>query len=60
VFLLYWFAAGKLRELVPVPFLPDLFSSFLNLYLISVGMRVLGLLYVSNQDKFGWFSRLRR
>jgi hypothetical protein len=60
VFLLYWFFAGSLRARVPVPFLPDLISSFLNLYLISVGMRILGLLYVSNQDKFGWFNRLRR
>ena len=60
VFLLYWFGAGALQKLVPVPFLPDLIASFLNLYVISVGMRILGLLYVSNQDEFGWFSRLRR
>ena len=59
VLLLYWFAAGALQELVPVPFLPALISSFLNLYVLSVGMRILGLLYASNQDKFGWFSRLR-
>ena len=60
VFLLYWFAAGALRRLVPVPYLPDLISSFLNLYFLLVGMRILGLLYLTNQNKFGWFSRLRR
>jgi len=60
VLLLYWFAGDALQTLVPVPFLPGLIASFLNLYVISVGMRILGLLYVSNQDKFGWFSRLRR
>jgi len=59
VVLLYWFAAAALQELVPVPFVPGLIASFLNLYVVSVGMRILGLLYVSNQDKFGWFSRLR-
>ena len=60
VFLLYWYAGDALQTLVPVPFLPSLIASFLNLYVISVGMRVLGLLYVSNQNEFGWFSRLRR
>jgi hypothetical protein len=59
-FLLYWFAARALQEAVPVPYVPDLISSFLNLYFISVGMRILGLLYASNQEQFGWFSRLRR
>jgi hypothetical protein len=60
VLLLYWFAAGALQALLPVPYLPELISSFLNLYVISVGMRILGLLYLTNQDKFGWFNRLRR
>ncbi len=59
VLVLYWFAGSALRGVIPVPFLPEIISSFLNLYVISVGMRILGLLYVSNQDEFGWFSRLR-
>jgi hypothetical protein len=59
VLLLHWFAEGAIQTLVPVPFLPGLISSFLNLYFIAVGMRILGLLYVNNQDQFGWFSRLR-
>jgi hypothetical protein len=60
VLVLYWFAASAIESLMPVPFLPQLISSFLNLYVICVGMRILGLLYMSNQDRFGWFSRLRR
>ena len=59
VLVLYWFAGSALRGVLPVPFLPEIISSFLNLYVISIGMRILGLLYVSNQDEFGWFSRLR-
>jgi hypothetical protein len=59
VLVVYWFAASALRGVLPVPFLPEIISSFLNLYVISIGMRILGLLYVSNQDEFGWFSRLR-
>jgi hypothetical protein len=58
VLLLYWFAAGALQELVPVPFVPSLISGLLNLYVLSVAMRILGLLYATNQDKFGWFARL--
>jgi hypothetical protein len=57
-FLLYWFAGRALATLIPVPYLPDLISGFLNLYVISVGMRILGLLYANNQDELGWFSRL--
>ncbi len=60
VLLLHWFAADALQALMPVPLLPGLLASFVDLYVISVGMRILGLLYASNQDQFGWFSRLRR
>jgi hypothetical protein len=59
VLLLHWFAGGALQSLVPVPFLPGLISSFLNLYFIAVGMRILGLFYVAKQGELGWFSRLR-
>lgn len=33
------------------------FFSFANVYLLTVSMRILGLLYVANKQKFGWFSR---
>lgn len=34
-----------------------MFWSFLSVYLLTVSMRILGLLYVTNKHKFGWFSR---
>lgn len=34
-----------------------LFWCFASVYLLTVGMRILGLLYVTKKQKFGWFSR---
>ena len=31
------------------------FFSFANVYLLTVSMRILGLLYISKKHKFGWF-----
>jgi hypothetical protein len=31
--------------------------AFVNMYLLTVNMRILGLLYVTKKHKFGWFSR---
>ena len=31
--------------------------SFVSIYLLVVNMRILGMLYVVNKHKFGWFSR---
>ena len=31
--------------------------SLANVYLLTVSMRILGLLYVTKKEKFGWFSR---
>jgi hypothetical protein len=30
--------------------------NFINVYLLTVNSRILGLLYLTNKDKFGWFS----
>jgi len=30
--------------------------SFMSVYLLTVGMRILGLLYLTKKDKLGWFS----
>jgi hypothetical protein len=30
--------------------------SLVRVYLLTVGMRTLGLLYVTNKHKFGWFD----
>jgi hypothetical protein len=31
--------------------------SLVSVYLLTVSMRILGLLYVTNKQKFGWFDR---
>jgi hypothetical protein len=33
------------------------FWQFASVYLLTVSMRILGLLYVTNKRKFGWFDR---
>lgn len=57
VLVFHWFAEGALRSWLPVPLVPDLISSFLYLYLIVSGMRILGLLYLVRSEDLGWFSR---
>jgi hypothetical protein len=34
-----------------------LFWAFASVYLLTVGMRILGLLYVTKQHKLGWYNR---
>ncbi len=55
VLALHSFAEGALGRWIPVPLLPSLISSFLYLYLVTVGMRILGLLYVTHRQQLGWF-----
>jgi len=31
--------------------------AFISIYLLTVNMRILGLLYISKKQRFGWFSR---
>lgn len=57
--LLYWFAETAIDKAITVPILPELVSSFLYLYLLAVGMRILGLLYLNYSDRFGWFRPAR-
>jgi hypothetical protein len=59
VLLFHWFAEGAIDKAMPIPILPGLISGFLSLYLVSVGMRILGLLYRCHSDQFGWFNRSR-
>lgn len=39
-----------------IPFGLRMFWSLASVYLLTVGMRTLGLLYVTNKPKFGWFD----
>jgi hypothetical protein len=38
-------------------FAAQAFWSLVSLYLLTVGMRILGLLYVTKKDKLGWYNR---
>jgi FHA domain len=44
-----------LQTLLPIPILPTAISSLLGLYLLTVDLRILGLLYLSKKDRLGWF-----
>ena len=55
VYALSAFGSALLGRLLPVPLLAMSISEFVGLYLLAVEMRILGLLYWSNQSKLGWF-----
>jgi hypothetical protein len=46
----------RLVNLVPIPIVPTLAQNFIALYGLAVVMRVLGLLYYTQQEKFAWFK----
>jgi len=46
-----------LEEIFPLPILPGLLARFFGLYLMTVEMRILGLLYRTKKGQLGWFSR---
>ena len=46
-----------LPAILPVMVVPGLIGTFLALYLATVLMRLLGLMYCANRDKLGWFKR---
>lgn len=59
--LVAWVAAQKLLggsagELV-LMMTARLLWAFIGMYLLTVSMRVLGLLYLTNKEKLGWFGR---
>jgi len=45
-----------LLELVKLPIISSMVSSFIGLYGLTVQMRVLGLLYRCNKKKLRWFE----
>jgi hypothetical protein len=52
-----WLGDLFLTKLMPIPILPGIVSQFVGLYLATVEMRVLGLLYWTKQGELGWFRR---
>jgi len=57
VMVVKWTGDEYLPHFLPVPLVPAILSSFLGLYLLTVFMRILGLLYRDNKEKLGWFDR---
>ncbi len=43
-----------LLGMIPIPFIPDLIMSFIALYLFTVEMRILGMMYYCKKDELGW------
>ena len=52
-----WGAQELLDRIHSVPIAPSLLSQFLGLYLVTVIMRILGLLYRCHKDQLQWFTR---
>ena len=48
-------AEDWIGSLIPLPVLLSALSGFINLYLMTVGMRILGLLYQADRERLGWF-----
>jgi hypothetical protein len=57
VVLIRAFGAKLLRLIIPVMFVPDIISSFVGIYFLTVQCRILGLLYLTNRQRLGWFKR---
>jgi hypothetical protein len=57
VLALRWAGEALLDNLLPIPFLTRILLGFAGLYLLTVEMRILGLLYLANKDRLGWFNR---
>lgn len=57
VFLIRGFGAKVLALIIPIMFVPDIISSFVGIYFLTVQCRILGLLYLTNRPTLGWFKR---
>lgn len=57
VFVVRALVVEYLPTILPVPFLPTLIAGFIGLYLLTVLMRILGLLYLAKENELGWFKR---
>ncbi|HXP62402.1 MAG TPA: FHA domain-containing protein [Dongiaceae bacterium] len=57
VLALRWAGDAFLQSFLPFPFLVGIVLGFVSLYLLTVEMRILGLLYLANKDRLGWFDR---
>ena len=51
-----WSGDYFLPGVIPIPIVPSVISTFSGLYLLMVEARVLGLLYLVNKERLGWFG----
>ncbi|MGA2864680.1 MAG: FHA domain-containing protein [Verrucomicrobiota bacterium] len=51
-----WAGGYLLPMVLPVPIVPTLVAGLIGLYLLTVEMRILGLLYLTNKEQLGWFK----
>jgi len=54
--ILNWLQQNYLRTLVPVSLVAAILSGLLQLYLMIVEVRILGLLYRNKKNELGWFT----
>ncbi len=57
VLLVRWAGDLLLPQLLPVPVVSVVLANCLGLYLLTVEMRILGILCRARQDELGWFNR---
>ncbi len=57
VFVVRGFGDQVLKSFIPIMFVPDIISSFVGIYFLTVQCRILGLLYFTNRPTLGWFKR---
>ncbi len=52
-----WSGDYFLPRVIPLPIVPSIISTLSGLYLLMVEARVLGLLYLVNKERLGWFGQ---
>jgi hypothetical protein len=57
IFVVRWLGRDALPTIIPVIIIPDIISSFIGLYVLTVQCRILGLVYFTNKPRLAWFKR---
>lgn len=57
VLLAAWCGDNYLPKLVPTPIAASIISTIVQLYLLTIQARAVGLLYLANKERLGWFGR---
>ena len=54
-----WVLEELLGRLMKIPLAPALIADLIMIYLLMVESRILGMLYLAEKNKLGWFARNR-